>query len=237
MNSRIRIALAGAACLAASAIGFGQAPGTDSQIPGAAPAQGYVWMSGHWDSDGGQWKWVAAHWDLPPSRSATWVSGHWVSSAGKWVWVNGAWNVTDAQSAQAGPPQPPGAGTQGVPAPSTPAPYVDGQYQGQYGPGAVNRAIDQPPVTTDYGPVDDSAVQYPVYGYPGYAYPSYDWVGDPWFWGFPAVALGFGFGPGFHGYYHGGYYHGGGGFNRGGRGYFGRPSTAGTRGFAGRPGH
>src|SRR5580698_3404832 len=79
MNSKIRIALAGLACVAACAIGFGQTPGIDSQIPGAAPAQGYVWMSGHWDSDGSQWKWVAAHWDLPPSPSATWVGGHWVS--------------------------------------------------------------------------------------------------------------------------------------------------------------
>jgi WXXGXW repeat (2 copies) len=208
MNTRIRIALAGIACLAACAVGFAQNAGTDSQIPGAAPSQGYVWMSGHWNSEGGQWKWVAAHWDLPPSRSATWVGGHWVSSSGSWVWVNGAWNVSDAQQAQAGPPQPPGPGVQGyaqqgVPSPTTPAPYVDGQYQAQYGPGAVTRAIDQDAGTTDYGPAD--SVAYSGYGYPGYVYPAYGWVGDPWFWGFPGVALGFGFGPGFHG---GGYYRG-----------------------------
>jgi hypothetical protein len=239
MNTKIRVALAAAACAAACAIGFGQTPGVDSQIPGPAPAQGYVWMSGHWVSEGGQWKWVAAHWDLPPSQSATWVGGHWVSPAGKWVWVNGAWNVSDAPMAQAGPPQPPGTYPQGVPAPATPAPYVDGQYEGQYGPGAVARAIDQPPVTTDYGPVDASAPGYPVYDYPGYAYPDYGWVGDPWFWGFPGVALGFGFGPGFHGgyyrggYNHGGYYRGGGGYYRGAHGSFSRPSGGGARGFAG----
>jgi hypothetical protein len=180
-------------------------------------------MSGHWNSEGGQWKWVAAHWDLPPSRSAIWVGGHWVSSAGSWVWVNGAWNVSDPQQAQAGPPQPPGQYPQaGVPSPSTPAPYVDGQFQGQYAPGGVARAIDQAPSSTDYGPLDDASASYPAYAYPGYAYPAYGWAGDPWFWGFPGVALGFGFGPGFHG-----------GYFRGGRGYFGHGGFAG-HGFGGR---
>lgn len=221
MNSKIRIALAGAACLVASAIGFAQSPGADAQVPGAAPAQGYVWMSGHWNSDNGQWKWVAAHWELPPSRSAAWVSGHWVSSNGNWVWVNGAWNVSDAQQAQAGPPQPPGQYAQGVPSPSSPAPYVDGQYQAQYGPGSVVRAGDET-TTTDYGPVDYSTAYSPDYGYPGYVYPAFGWAGDPWFWGFPGVALGFGFGPGFHG----GYY-------RGGRGFYGHGGGVAHGGFAG----
>jgi hypothetical protein len=195
----------------------------ESHVPGAPPSQGYVWMSGHWNSEGGQWKWIAAHWDLPPSRSAMWVGGHWVSSSGNWVWVNGAWNVTDAQQAQAGPPVPPGQYPQaGVPTPSTPGPYVNGQFQGQYATGGIVRAPDQSPVDTDYGTVDYSTA-YPAYGYPGYAYPAYGWVGDPWFWGFPGVALGFGFGPGFHG----------GGFFRGGHGFVGRGGFA-ARGFGGR---
>jgi hypothetical protein len=106
--------------------------------------------------------------------------------------------------------------------PSTPAPYVDGQYQAQYAPGGVTRAIDQGPTTTDYGPVDYSTAYSTAYAYPGYAYPAYGWAGDPWFWGFPGVALGFGFGPGFHG----------GGFFRGGHGYFGHGGFGG-RGFGG----
>ena len=159
-----------------------------------------------------------------------WVGGHWVSSAGNWVWVNGAWNVSDAPQAQAGPPQPPGqyaqgAPQEGVPMPSSPAPYVDGQYQGQYGPGGVARGVDQPASTTDYGPMDDSAAVYPGYGYPGYVYPAYGWAGDPWFWGFPGVALVFGFGPGFHGW-------GGRGFARGARGFFGHGGM-GAHGFGG----
>jgi hypothetical protein len=226
MNSKIRITLAGAACALVCAAALAQAPAVDNAVPGTAPSQGCVWMSGHWDSEGGQWKWVAAHWDLPPSRSATWVGGHWVSSAGNWVWVNGAWNVSDGQQAQPVPPQPPGqAAPSGVPSPSSPAPYVDGQYQAQYGPGGVARAIDQPPTTTEYGPVVDSTEYYPDYGYPEYAYPAYGWAGNPWFWGFPGVALGFGFGPGFRG--HGGYF-------RGGHGFYGHGAFAGRGGFAGR---
>lgn len=209
MNSKIRIAVTTAACLVGCGFAFSQASEVsasspaatvESQVPGPPPSQGHVWMSGHWNSEGGQWRWIAAHWDLPPSRSAVWVGGHWVSSGGNWVWVNGAWNISDGQQAQAGPPQPPGQNAQGgVPSPSTPAPYVDGQFQGQYATGGIVRAGD---VTTDYGPADYSTLTYP-----GYGYPAYGWVGEPWFWGFPSVALGFG--PRFHG---GGYYRGGRGF-------------------------
>jgi hypothetical protein len=231
MNSKIRIALAGAACVLGSAMMFAQSPGgaapaADNPMPGAAPAQGYVWMSGHWDSENGQWKWVAAHWEQPPSRSAVWVAGHWVPSGSGWAWVNGAWNVSDAPQGQSGPPQPPG---QGVATPSSPAPYVDGQYQGQYGPGGVVRSADQAPVVqADYGTVDYSASYYP-YAYPGYVYPSYGWVGDPWYWGYPGVALGFGFGGIYGGWGHG---YGFGGRGYGGRG-FGGHGGYGGHGFGG----
>jgi hypothetical protein len=242
MNSRIRFIFAGAACAALCASVLAVVPGSagespvapvDSPIAGPAPSEGYVWMSGHWDSQGGQWKWVAAHWELPPSRSATWVGGHWVPSAGGWTWVNGAWNIADGQQAQGGPPQPPGQDTaamNGVPSPATPAPMV-----GQYGPGGVERDADQPSAPVDYGIVDYSPAYYPAYGYPGYAYP-YAWAGDPYYWGFPGIALGFGWGPGFVGWGrggygfrgHGGYFGHGGGFARGGgiahggTGHFGR---------------
>jgi len=228
MNSRIRFVLAGAACaaLCASALAVVPASGgdspvapVDSPISGPAPSQGYVWMSGHWDSQGGQWKWVAAHWELPPSRSATWVGGHWVPSGTSWVWANGAWNIGDEPQAQAGPPQPPGQDPRaaaGIPMPGTPAPMV-----GQYGPGGVSRDDEQAVNPVDYGTVDYSPAYYPAYGYPGYAYSGYGWAGDPYYWGFPGIALGFGFGPGYLGWGRGGF----GGFR--GRGFGGH-----TGGFA-----
>lgn len=143
--------------------------------------------------------------------------------------MNGAWNVGDAPQSQSAPPQPPGeqatsqmqAGAQGVPMPSTPAPYIDGQY----GPGGVSRVIDQPPVTTDYGPVEYDAPAY----YPSY-YPGGYWAGDPWFWGaFPVGYLGFGWG---HGHYGRGGYHDGyrGGWGHGGHGFAGHAGYGGHAG-------
>jgi hypothetical protein len=52
----------------------------------------------------------------------------------------------------------------------------------------------------------------PVYVYPGPSYEYYD--GWPYYWGYPSVSFGFGFGRGYYGGYHGGGYHGGGGGHR-----------------------
>jgi hypothetical protein len=214
MKTSTRILLAGAAMIAGVFAQSALADTIDTTGASAAPAQGSVWMGGHWDSIGGQWKWVAAHWEQPPAVSATWVAGHWVPQAGKWVWVNGEWNVGDAAQAQAGPPQPPAApGTlqdspaqlENGPAPTTGAPYVDGQY----GPGGVTRDAYQGEVVTDYAPAD---AYYPAYGYP-YAYDAYPWG---WGWGAPFFAVGFGgrvggyghYGYGHYGYGRGGYFHG-----------------------------
>ena len=81
---------------------------SDGVVAGPPPSPAYVWMTGHWNSENGQWKWISAHWELPPSRSAVWVGGHWVPQGGSWAWTNGAWSVGDSPQSQAGPPQPPG---------------------------------------------------------------------------------------------------------------------------------
>jgi hypothetical protein len=187
-----------------------------NQVPGPAPTQASVWMAGHWNSEGGQWKWVAAHWEVPPSPSATWVEGHWVPSGASWVWANGAWNVGQVAQSPTNPPQPPGQpgadgtvsvapGAQGMPVPSTPAPYVTNQYPG-----------GQATVVTDYGPDYYASDDY----YPGYYWNGNAWLlgGYPGFYGF-----GFGLGPVFYGGYgRGGYGHfGHGGFGHGASGHFG----------------
>jgi hypothetical protein len=205
MNSKIRFLIAGAACIAAVALVRAQSqgaqapsPAPDSQDMGPPPSQGHVWMAGHWNSEGGQWKWVAGHWDLPPSRSAVWVAGHWVQGNSGWVWMNGAWNVAEVPQSPDAPPMPPGQN--GVPSPTTPAPSVQGMYspQGTYAPGQVPVAY-QGETVTDYPAIDYS-----------YSYPGYYWDGAAWAWGFyPGVSLGlgWGWGPRFGGW---GYYHGGG---------------------------
>lgn len=238
MNSKIHMTLASAACVLGCALGPVVAHGASSDNPaaasdavaaGPAPSAAHVWMTGHWVSEGGQWKWVMAHWELPPSTSATWISGHWVPQGASWVWANGAWSVGDPPQSNSVPPTPPGQAAQApatagtyIPMPSTPAPVV----YGEYGPDGVERAIDQPPVTTDYGPVQYDS-----------AYPGYYWTYDPWYWGGYPWAY-FGWGAGFYGWGggyahwgHSGYYGRGGGrggnSGRGAGGYSGRGATGG----------
>lgn len=212
-------------CLApsiASAADYPAAP-AENQVAGPPPSPGHVWMAGHWNSEGGQWKWISGHWDLPPSRSAVWISGHWVQGGSGWVWVNGAWNVAEAPQSPSAPPQPPGESPtaafqtpaqngQAVPMPSTPAPYAGGQYaQGGQPPG-----VYQAPGDTYYPPVDYTTV-----------YPSYYSDGYPWGWGiYPGIALGFGWGPGYWGWGRGGwgYVRGAGGWHH--AGFVGRGGAA-----------
>lgn len=216
MNSTSRLLIATAACALGCA--FANPASAQAQVNAPAPAAGYVMMAGHWNQVNGQWQWVAAHWELPPSPGAAYVAGHWVSQAGNWVWVNGAWNVGDPSQAQSAPPTPPGQGalvSGSSLAPATPAPYVDGQ----------DVPDGQQVVTTEYGPLDYAAA------YPGYDYPYY-W-GSPWFYG--AGYFGFSGYYGGRGWYGRGGYYGHGGYARGGyaHGTPVRGGYAGHGGFAG----
>jgi hypothetical protein len=215
--------MSGGACVAALALGL-SAPATASaadnptvaagdQMAGPPPSAAHVWMSGHWNFEGGQWKWAAGHWDLPPNRSAVWVPGHWIQGSSGWVWVNGAWNVAEAPQSPSAPPQPPGSnqapaqGGQAVPMPSTPAPEVAGQY----GPEGQAPVTYQAPAENYYPATDYSVV-----------YPGYYWDGAAWAWGiYPAFGIGLGWwGPGYWGWGHGGwgYYGHGYGYGHGYRG-------------------
>ena len=151
MNIKASLSMIGTACALGAVLCFSPrsaiaadaaSSGASSQIADAPPSPAYVWMSGHWNSVGGQWQWVAAHWELPPARSAVWIAGHWAAVEGNWVWVNGAWNVTDAAQSPSAPPMPPAPGATlsngALPTPSTPAPYISGSY----GPGGVVRSED-----------------------------------------------------------------------------------------------
>jgi hypothetical protein len=92
------------------------------------------------------------------------------------------------------------------------------------GPSAVwaNSSPQPAAAATQFAPayVEATAPVYaqpsPVYAYPAPYYGYYDsW---PYYWGYPSVSFGFGFGRGYYGGYHGGGYHGG-GYHGGGGGH------------------
>jgi hypothetical protein len=248
MNSKTRVVLAGVAGIAGYSIAWASPPTpkinsvtenpaapANFQVMQPAPSTAYVWMTGHWNSEGGQWKWIAAHWDLPPAQSAIWVSGHWIAETSGWIWVNGAWNVAQAPQSSATPPQPPGQaptgangvsaqGSQILPLPSIQAPYLAVQYP----PGGQDAAINQPMAAADYSTGD--------YGYDS-IYPGYYWDGDAWTWGGYPGYFGFGqvWGYGGWGYGRGGrgsYRYGGWGYGNGAHGSSNRGGFAGHAGAA-----
>src|ERR1035441_10518505 len=92
------------------------------------------------------------------------------------------------------------------------------------GPTAVwaNSSPQPAPAATQFAPayVEAAAPVYaqpsPVYAYPAPYYGYYDsW---PYYWGYPSLSFGFGFGRGYYGGYHGGGFHGG-GYHGGGGGH------------------
>jgi hypothetical protein len=51
---------------------------------------GYVWVRGHWDRDGGAWRWRPGYYE-PTRAGYIWVDGHWTAQSGRWVWIRGGW--------------------------------------------------------------------------------------------------------------------------------------------------
>jgi hypothetical protein len=203
------MATMGAAAFVNAPAETGAAP-LAGQVPSGTPVAGGVWMAGQWISNGGQWRWEASHWEVPPARNASWVAGHWAAQDGSWVWVNGAWNVGDEPAASAVPPAPPAVQPTGASAvePSTPAPTVEAVY----GPDGVERVPDTSVVEPYYGPVD-YVPTYVDYG---------PWASYPGYWGFGGAYIDLGWGGGHRGAWHrtgapGGYRRGGIAPARGGR--------------------
>jgi hypothetical protein len=138
-------------------------PSSVSELIPPAPAPGYVWMSGRWSNRAQRWVWLAAHWEMPPSRSALWIEGHWVQGNQGWIWVDGTWTV-GAPPAMPAPPAPPAAA-------APPAPEV-----------AVPSTPPPAPEMTD-GTVVESDPPAPVVEIaPDGVYPGYTWIGGFWGW-------------------------------------------------------
>lgn len=54
---------------------------------------GFVWISGRWNWQNGNWAWVGGHWERERAGYA-WASGRWEQSGNGWHWVEGNWTVS-----------------------------------------------------------------------------------------------------------------------------------------------
>lgn len=51
---------------------------------------GMVWVSGHWDRDGGSWVWKDGYHEAE-RPGYVYIEGRWQPSARGYVWVDGGW--------------------------------------------------------------------------------------------------------------------------------------------------
>jgi len=50
-----------------------------------------VWRPGHWNWDGGGYRWVPGEWIPRTVQTNLWRPGFWQQSAGGWVWQPAGW--------------------------------------------------------------------------------------------------------------------------------------------------
>lgn len=68
-------------------------PEPKPELPGVAPGESYMWMSGYWGNINNRWVWVPGHWER--SRpGAVWVAGRWDKTDKGWAWIPGRWQPT-----------------------------------------------------------------------------------------------------------------------------------------------
>ncbi len=57
----------------------------------AAPGPAYVWVSGEWIRQNGNYTWREGYWAPRLHNRNGWVEGHWSARKGGWYWVPGHW--------------------------------------------------------------------------------------------------------------------------------------------------
>lgn len=152
--------------------------------PPPLPSLQHVWIPGFWQWRQGGYRWVAGHWELPPTENANWVAPRWEQQSNGFTLVEGGWQ-TGAPAPAAGnvaadsnAPTPvnasaPDAGAPvaaNAPATQPQAPVASASATGQPPPPGPTEVVEMapPPPTTEV-----------IYARPG---PGYRWVGGYWAW-------------------------------------------------------
>jgi hypothetical protein len=84
--------LAGAAItgLVAAAIISSTPPPPPREVAPPPPRPGYIWESGCWVRQDGEWVWVSGRW-VPAQPGYQWVPSHWAQAGDHWELVEGHW--------------------------------------------------------------------------------------------------------------------------------------------------
>ena len=59
------------------------APREETKPP--APAQGLVWVPGHWAPAKGEWQWTAGTWSIPATPISVWIEARYDSETREWT--------------------------------------------------------------------------------------------------------------------------------------------------------
>ena len=72
-------------------------PAPKEEVQDAAPADGLVWVKGHWEWSVAEevWIWVGGVWVEPPDDGATWVDPEYEDNNGDWMYAPGYWKWSD----------------------------------------------------------------------------------------------------------------------------------------------
>lgn len=61
------------------------------RVRSACPSPKHVWVGGNYNWRGGQYVYTDGYWAIPPANGRIWVDGHWKQKRRGWVWVPGHW--------------------------------------------------------------------------------------------------------------------------------------------------
>ena len=70
----------------------GRPPAMRYERRSVSPGQGYVYVKGFWNWDGGRWQWVPGRWDRPAIADGYWIPARYVRTSRGTIYEPGHWS-------------------------------------------------------------------------------------------------------------------------------------------------